>query len=115
MKLTTFNVMLPKYIVYISCITLQVSFFPFSFEIGALRPLGKGTKNCFVQVRSEQNIIGSFRGRDHKIHYSQKITGHYGVGMLKTLPRRTLDSICSMVFKTCKQHHLTYFFGDLRK
>ena len=53
--------------------------------------------NCFGPVRFGENIIGSVRGRDHKIYYfsvrsgsGQKITGQYGVGVPKTLPRRTL-------------------------
>ena len=53
--------------------------------------------NCFGPVRSRENIIGSVRGRGHKIYYfsvrsgsGQKITGQYGVGVPKTLPRRTL-------------------------
>ena len=56
--------------------------------------------NCFGPVRSGENIIGSVRGRGHKIYYfsvrsgsGQKITGHYGVGVPKTLPRRTLIEI----------------------
>ena len=53
--------------------------------------------NCFGPVRSGENIIGSVRGRGHKIYYfsvrsgsEQKITGQYGIGVPKTLPRRTL-------------------------
>ena len=53
--------------------------------------------NCFGPVRSGENIIGSVRGRGHKIYYfsvrsesGQKITGQFGVGVPKTLPRRTL-------------------------
>ena len=53
--------------------------------------------NCFGPVRSGENIIGSVRGQGHKIYYfsvrsgsGQKITGQYGVGVAKTLPRRTL-------------------------
>ena len=53
--------------------------------------------NCFGPVRSGENIIGSVRGRGHKIYYfsvrsgsGQNITGQYGVGVPKTLPRRTL-------------------------
>ena len=53
--------------------------------------------NFFGLVRSGENIIGSVRGRGHKIYYfsvrsgsGQKITGQYGVGVPKTLPRRTL-------------------------
>ena len=53
--------------------------------------------NCFGPVRSGENIIGSVRGQGHKIYYfsvrsgsGQKITGQYGVGVPKTLPRRTL-------------------------
>ena len=53
--------------------------------------------NCFGPVRSGENIIGSVRGRGNKIYYfsvrsgsGQKITGQYGIGVPKTLPRRTL-------------------------
>ena len=53
--------------------------------------------NCFSPVWSGENIIGSVRGRAHTIYYfsirsgsGQKITGHFGVGMPKTLPRRAL-------------------------
>ena len=53
--------------------------------------------NCFGPVRSGENKIESVRGRGHKIYYfsvrsgsGQKITGQYGVGVPKTLPRRTL-------------------------
>ena len=59
--------------------------------------------NCFGPVRSGENIIGSVRGRGHKIYYfsvrsgsGQKLTGHFGVGVSKTLPRRTL--IATMYF-----------------
>ena len=55
--------------------------------------------NCFGPVRSGENIIGSVRGRGHKIYYfsvrsgsGQKITGQCGVGVPKTLPRRTLTT-----------------------
>ena len=64
--------------------------------------------NCFGPVRSGENIIGSVRGRGHKIYYfsvwsgsGQKITGQYGVGVPKTLPRRTLYYI-----------HTTYRMSD---
>ena len=53
--------------------------------------------NCFGPVQSGENIIGSVRGRGHKIYYfsvrsgsGQKITGQYLFGVPKTLPRRTL-------------------------
>ena len=53
--------------------------------------------NCFGPVRSGENIIGSVRGRGHKMYNfsvrsgsGQKITGQYGIGVPKTLPRRTL-------------------------
>ena len=56
--------------------------------------------NYFGSVRSGENIIGSVQGRGHKIDYfsfqsgsGQKITGNYGVGVLKTLPRRTLVAV----------------------
>ena len=56
--------------------------------------------NCFGPVRSGENIIGSVRGRGHKIYYfsvrsesGKKITGQYGFGVPKTLPSRTLISI----------------------
>ena len=51
-----------------------------------------GLINCFGVVQSGQKIIGSVRGRGHKIYYfsvqsglGQKITGHYRVGVPKTL------------------------------
>ena len=56
--------------------------------------------NCFSPVRSGKNIIGSVPGRGHKIYYfsvrswsGQKITGQYGVGVPKALPRGTLVGI----------------------
>ena len=56
-------------------------------------------KNIIGLVRSGENIIGSVRGRGHKICYfsvrsglGQMVTGHYGIGVPKTLPRRTLIS-----------------------
>ena len=56
--------------------------------------------NCFGPVWSGENIIGSVRGRGLKIYYfsvrsgsGQKTTGQYGVGVPKTLPRRTLHHI----------------------
>ena len=64
--------------------------------------------NCFGPVR--WNIIGSVWGQGHKIYYfsvrsgsGQKITGQYGIGVPKTLPRRTLPghiSKCNF-FQTC--------------
>ena len=56
--------------------------------------------NCFGPVRSGENIIGSVRGRGHKVYYfsvrsgsGKKITGQYGFGVPKTLPRRTLHYV----------------------
>ena len=56
--------------------------------------------DCFGPVRSGENIIGSVRGRGHKIYYfsvlsgsGKKITGQYGFGVPKTLPRRSLQAM----------------------
>ena len=56
--------------------------------------------NCFGPVRSGENIIWSVRDRGHRIYYfsvrsgsGQEITGRFGVGVPKTLPRRTLVQI----------------------
>ena len=63
--------------------------------------------NCFGPVRSGENTIGSVLGRGHKIYYfsvrsgsGQKITGQNGVGVPKTLPRRTLNPTCETFFST---------------
>ena len=61
--------------------------------------------NCFSPVQSGQNMIGLVRGRAIKftIFWSgsgQKITWHYRVELLKTLPDRTLITI-HQGFPTC--------------
>ena len=61
--------------------------------------------NCFGSVRSGQNIIRLVRGLGHKTHYfsiqsvsGQKITGHFVVGIPKTLPRRTLVPVFNSIW-----------------
>ena len=64
----------------------------------------RSRKNIIGSVRSGENIIGSVQGRGNKICYfsvrsgsGQMVTGHYGVGVPKTLPRRTLLWIINLV------------------
>ena len=78
--------------------------------------------NCFGPVRSGENIIGSVRGRGHKIYYfsvrsgsGKKITGQYGVGVPKTLPRRTLipTSFC-MFWDKCNVPHSMFLAKETK-
>ena len=59
--------------------------------------------NCFSLVRSGENIIGSLWGRSHKIYnfLVRSGSGQYGVGVPKTLPRRTLCVTQTNFFKKC--------------
>ena len=72
--------------------------------------------NCFGPVRSGENIIGSVRGQGHRIYYfsvlsrsGQKITGRFGVGVPKTLPRKTLVSLIAFDHVLYMSMHDAFF------
>ena len=76
--------------------------------------------NCFGPVRSGENIIGSVRGRGHKIYYfsvrsgsGQKITGQCRFGVPKTLPRRTLIWITQQFLVTNTITYILLYWCDL--
>ena len=72
--------------------------------------------NCFGPVRSGEYIIGSVRGRGHKIYYfsvrsgsGQNITGQYRFGVPKLLPRRTLTGPATQIIVAIKVGDLGIF------
>ena len=74
----------------------------------------------FGPLWSRQNIIGSVRGRGHKIDYfwvrsrlRQKITGHYRVGVPNTLPRRTLIAVVLQATNALVSNRVTKFLWNI--
>ena len=89
---------------------MKLKYFPYTSEFSVrfgskLNNFGL-MLNCFGPVWSGENIIGSVRGWGHKVYCfsvrsgsGQKIMGQYGVGVPKTLPRRTL---MHTIYQGCK-------------